>query len=88
MNSHKKANKRYKHSTVELTATYIETLAVNLEQGHQYGLSVHFEKHGQFYQITRHGQDILECKDIIALINVTWAIVHFIDVGNQHLKAA
>ena len=71
MNGYKKANKLYKHSAVAISDTDINALAVNLEIGHQYGLSAHFEKHGQYYQITRHGQDFLECKDIIALINVT-----------------
>ncbi|MCU7940632.1 MAG: hypothetical protein KZQ64_07275 [gamma proteobacterium symbiont of Bathyaustriella thionipta] len=88
MNSIKKVNELYKHSSIEISDTDINGLAVNLETGHQYGLSAYFDESIHVYQIARHNQDIFECNDIIELINVTGAIVNFIEARDLHQTAA
>ncbi|MCU7833712.1 MAG: hypothetical protein KZQ83_00555 [gamma proteobacterium symbiont of Taylorina sp.] len=61
-------------------------MAVNLETAKEYGLSVYYYESGQHYKITRYGQDVTECRDILELSDTTMAIANFIDVGKEHHK--
>lgn len=38
--------------------------------------------------ITRYGQDVTECRDILELSDSTLAIANFIDIGKEHHKVA
>jgi len=62
--------------------------AINLNMGQESGLNAHYEEQGQYYQITRHNELVYDCRDIVDLINITFAIARFINVGEQHQKVA
>ena len=88
MNVDKKAKKLCNQSSKKLTSRDIEALAINLDIGKAYGLDANYVDAGDYFQITRYGQEVVECSDIIELIDATWAIAHFIDIGEQHQKVA